>query len=313
MSNTAQTPAQDPKERKKLMLERQEKVKGQVMTFIDDTMQGNTQIFPKNYNPRAALMSAWLYLKELVDKDGNPALEVCSPASVQQALLKMLTNGLSVTKTQCYFIPYAGKLDCSISYHGKELIAKRAGGVSKVFSSAIYEGDEFAFEVDNETGLKKITKHTQTLESIGDGTKIKGAYAIVDFEDGRREVTIMTKAQILNAWNQRKGNGLTPAHTKFTDEMASKTVRNRALKHAANTSDDAHLFNDDHEEERPEGIQAEIKTKANSETLDFDDHEDVTPILEQPKENPVKDLKKQAEPVAEPQVKAGEQIPAAFA
>jgi recombination protein RecT len=273
------------------IMQKQEKVKENVMTFIKDTESGNANIFPKNYHPTAALYSAWLFLKEAVDKDNQPVLSVCSPASVQQSLLKMLTNGLSVTKNQCYFVAYGGKLECPISYHGKELIAKRSGGVAKVIAQAIYETDEFAFEVDNETGIKKVTKHTQTLESIGDGTKIKGAYCIVDFEDGRRETTIMTKAQIFQAWNQRKGNGLTPAHTKFTDEMACKTVRNRALKHAINSSDDSAIFDDEENEVTPE-VKSEPKSKANSEKFDFDEHEELESKVTNPEPAKAEEPKK---------------------
>lgn len=291
MSTENQTTGTETKDPKKMMLQRQENIKEKVLEVIRQTQKSGEGQFPNNYSPVNALNSAWLYLSEAVDKDNNPVLTVCSPASVGQALLKMLTNGLSVIKDQCYFIAYGGKLECSISYHGKELMAKRAGGVVNVTASAIYEGDEFAFEVDSETGIKKIKKHQMTLESIGDGTKIKGAYAVVDFADGRREVTIMTKAQILNAWNQRKGNGLTPAHTKFTDEMACKTVRNRALKHAASTSDDAHLFDED---DKPQVTPAEqeIKSKANTESFDFDEHEELeskTTAPESVKEDPKKE------------------------
>lgn len=282
---------------KQEIMARQEKVKDNILAFVQTAEADGKLQFPKNYSAINALNSAWLYLKELVDKDNKPALEVCSPASVAQSLMKMLTNGLSVIKDQCYFIPYGGKLQCDISYHGKELMAKRAGGVLKVSASAIYQTDEFEFEVDSETGIKKIIKHKMTLESIGDGTKIKGAYAVVDYVDGRKEVTIMTNAQILNAWNQRKGNGLTPAHTKFTDEMACKTVRNRALKHAASTSDDAHLFEDMDENDSKETVP--VKSKVVAEPLDFDEHEEVATTIEAPKENPIEQLKgsKQAEPV----------------
>ena len=302
MSTENQTPATDSK---KTMVQRQEAVKQKVLEIIRETEKTGEGQFPKNYSPINALNSAWLILSEAVDKDNNPVLQVCSPASVGQSLLKMLTNGLSVAKDQCYFIAYGGKLECSISYHGKELMAKRAGGVVNVTASAIYEGDEFAFEVDNETGIKKIKKHEMTLDSIGDGTKIKGAYAVVDYEDGKREVTIMTKSQILMAWNQRKGNGLTPAHQKFTDEMACKTVRNRALKHAASTSDDAHLFDDDERQEPKES--SEVKTPVPAESFDFDEHEEVASAIAEP-ETP-----EPAKPEAKKASANGVQVEAPFA
>ena len=277
---------------KKTIMDRQNHVKDRILEIIQQN-EAEGGHYPKDYSAANALNGAWLYLTMAKDKDGKPVLEVCSPESVMKALLKMLSNGLSVIKDQCYLIAYAGELSCDISYHGKELMAKRAGVLS-VVASAIYEKDEFSFEVDNEKGTKRILEHKQTLESIGDGTKIKGAYAVVKFDDGRVETTIMTKEQIHKAWNQRKGKDLTPAHQNFADEMACKTVRNRALKHVIKTSDDSNMVS--MVKNSPQAISHQ---EANSESLDFEEAEVVKPTLEAPKENPVKDLFDQ--PKAEPQ------------
>jgi len=280
-----QTPVKAPK----TVMQKQDDVKQRLLELISESQ--NKGEVPRNYSPNNALNSAWLYLMELRDKDGKSALETCSTVSVMTSLMKMLQYGLSVTKQQCYLIPYAGKLSCDISYHGKELIAKRDGGVVSVTASAIYEGDEFAFEVDSETGGKKITNHKQTLESIGNGTKIKGAYAVVSFEEGRKETTIMTKDQILMAWNQRQGQGLTPAHQKFTDEMACKTVRNRALKNAIGSSDDSSMMEEGNDTPKVSEAAQAVKQKANAERFDFDEHEEIS-------------SKQTAEPKAEPKAEA---------
>src|SRR5699024_3468933 len=97
-----------------------------------------------------------------------------------QALVKMVTKALSVVKGQCYFIAYSGSLKCEESYHAKVATAKRHG-VLKVVTNAIYEKDVFQFSVDAETGIKRIVKHEQDLESIGSGQNIRGAYAVVHF------------------------------------------------------------------------------------------------------------------------------------
>src|SRR5690606_15838307 len=240
-----------------------------VMNFIKESEQNGELELPKNYSAVNALKSAWLYLQEAVDKDKKPVLEVCSKASIVQALLKMVTKGLSVVKGQCYFVAYGGVLQFVESYQGKVAIAKRHG-VTHVVTNAIYPKDVFEFEVDVETGLKRLTKHVQSLDTI-DGQNIKGAYAVVTFEDGRKELTVMTKPQIVQAWNQRQGNGLTGAHNNFTDEMAKKTVSNRALKQAISTSDDSDLFDD----EQPREQKPSIPQIANKESLSFDDHEEV--------------------------------------
>jgi recombination protein RecT len=259
--------------------------KEQVKDVISDIISNSTH-YKSDYNPANALNGAWLHLSMTLDKDGKNAIETCSSKSMMESILVMLDAELNVLRKQCYLIPYAGKLECQISTFGKEVIVRRAG-VINVVANAIYEKDEFAFEIDNSTGIKNIMSHKQTLESIGDGTKIKGAYVKLFWKDGRIETTIMSKEQILKSWNQRKGNGLTPAHQNFTDEMAIKTVKNRAFKPIVNSmtdkSSDMVSGDDDNIEDAPPS-NSEIKGKANSEAIDFDEHEEMpTAAIAEPK------------------------------
>lgn len=91
----------------------------------------------------------------------------------------------------------------------------------------------------------------------------------------------MNMNQIRNAWNQGYAKGASGAHKNFTDEMAKKTVINRACKMFANTSDDSDLlieaFNnsdrelDDKEliESTDEAVEKEIEENANKKTIDI--------------------------------------------
>lgn len=133
----------------------------------------------------------------------------------------MVVQGLSPMKKQCYFIVYGSKLTLQRSYLGTLAIAKRVGGVKTAIANCVYEGDEFIFSVDTQTGLKKIIKHEQTLEGL-DANKVKGAYAILTTEDGRSIVEIMNFTQIKQAWMQGATKGGSPAHKNFGDEMAKK-------------------------------------------------------------------------------------------
>jgi len=203
--------------------------------------EGNLQ-FPANYSYSNALKSAWLILQETVDRDKKPVLQTCSKESIANTLLDMVIQGLSPVKKQCYFIPYGGKLQLSRSYMGTVAATKRLKGVKNVIANIIYEGDEFAYQLDLETGEKKITKHEQSFENI-DNTKIKGAYAIVVTEDGiPNHVEVMNIGQIKKSWNQGAAKGNSGAHNNFSDEMAKKTVISRACKMFINTSDDSDLL-----------------------------------------------------------------------
>ena len=66
--------------------------------------------FPKDYNYTNEFMSAMLILQDTVDSNKNPVLQSCTRASIENALVEMVTNGLSMQKKQCYPVAYGGKL-----------------------------------------------------------------------------------------------------------------------------------------------------------------------------------------------------------
>ena len=86
-----------------------------------------------------------------------------------------------------------------------------------------------------------ITKHRQKLENIDNG-KIKAVYAVVTKNDGSHYVEVMTMEQVRKAWGQGATKGQSPAHKNFAEEMAKKTVINRACKLFVNTSSDSAIL-----------------------------------------------------------------------
>jgi len=203
---------------------------------------GELQI-PKDYVPENALKSAYLILSDLKDSSGKPALETCTRESVANSLLEMVVQGLSPMKKQCAFIVYGNKLQMQREYFGTIALEKRFGGVKDVTANVIFEGDEFKYEIDPATGRRKIISHVQSLESI-DMNKIKGAYAVVLFEDGTSQAEIMSIGQIRQAWMQGATKGQSPAHKNFPDQMSLKTVISRACKPYINSSDDEEIYNE---------------------------------------------------------------------
>ncbi len=209
----------------------------EVLAKVNTFQSAGELKIPSDYSPENALKSAFLILSETTDKDGNSVLETCSKPSIANALLKMVTEGLSPMKRQGSFIAYGGKLSFQREYAGTLALAKRYGDIIDVVPNVVYENDIFEYHVDSETGLKTLIKHEQKIENI-DINKIKGAYAVVWRADGRKDLEVMTIAQIRNAWQQGFGKGNTVARNKFTDEMCCKTVINRACKPYINSSND---------------------------------------------------------------------------
>lgn len=212
---------------------------------------------PKDYSPENALKGAMLVLTELKTKDGSNALQYCSKTSIAQALLKMVVEGLSVLKKQGYFISYDKELAWIRSYQGSIALAKRVAEVKEVNAVVVYQNDLFEYGIDVKTGRQEIYKHDQKLANISND-KIIASYAIVIYKDGSTDATVMSMEEIRTAWNQGAPKGNSPAHKNFTQEMAKKTVINRACKTPINSSTDVILVGG-YDEENEEAPTIDIK------------------------------------------------------
>jgi recombination protein RecT len=231
-----------------------------------------------------------LILSETKDRNGKSVFEVCTKESTANALLDMAVQGLSPAKKQCYFVIYGNKLQLMRSYFGSVAVAKRLGGVQDVFAHIIYKNDKFKHKINLDTGVIEILEHDQNFENIG--TEIRGAYAVVVMQDGRKYVEIMNINQIQSAWGQGTMKGNSPAHQRFGDQMAKKTVINRAIKMFVNTSDDSDLliesYNrtlDNEFEEKPQttNVELEIKQETAQEDIGqvFEEVQEVQEVQEQ--------------------------------
>ena len=212
--------------------------------------------FPDDYNVANSLMGAYLILKETEDKNHKPILESCSQASIANSLMDMATLGLSVQKKQGYFIAYGGKCQFQRSYFGNITIARRFG-LKDIHAEVIYEGDNFVYHIED--GNKVLDKHEQSIMNI-DNDKIIGAYAVVIMQDGTKMLEVMNMKQIKQSWQQgygyKEGSG---THSKFADQMAKKTVINRALKQIINTHGDVFVQEAD---ERTEDVDRMAQVEA---------------------------------------------------
>lgn len=254
-------------------------ISAQVLAKVESFQKSGELVLPKDYIVENALKSAYIILSD----PKNNLIEKCDKSSVAEALLKMVVYGVSPIKKQCYFIPYGQKLECSISYAGNIAIAKRYGNLKSIKGNAIFEGDVLEFEVDAMSGRRKIIKHTQSLDSIG-STILKGAYAVYELKDGTVDVEIMNIKQIQAAWGQGGSKGNSPAHKNFPDQMAVKTVINRACKLLISSSDDSILYDpleeNDYVDNAKGKVEHEINQNANTETIGFDTYEEAEIVEE---------------------------------
>ncbi len=275
-------------------------ISAQVLDKIETFRAAGELKIPQDYSPENALKSAYLVLSETKNKSGQSALDHCTKESIANALLKMVVWGLSPLKKQCDLIMYGNQLECSIEYTGNIVLAKRYGNLKDIRAQVVFKDDEFEYSIDNETGRTKITKHIQTLENLG-SNQIKGAYAVMHFNDGSIDVEVMNIKQIEAAWNQGAMKGNSPAHKNFPDQMCKKTVISRACKLIIRGSDDNILFQDNDSDKvidtASSDLDHEVNTKANKKQVKFDDVEDAEVVAEEVKsEQKAKEEVQQTEP-----------------
>lgn len=198
---------------------------------------------PKDYNFVNAIKASMLVLQELKDKNGKPALEVCTQSSVATALFSMSVKGLDVSKKTAYFVVRGNTLCMQESYFGKVLQVKRIYPNFDPHPVVIHEGDEFVYEIDPSTGCKKLVKHVQKLENID--KDFVGAYMYLPTANGGQDLYIMSKKMIMQAWAKSSSREKT-VHREFQEKMAIKTLVNSGCNMIINSTPDlAYASNED--------------------------------------------------------------------
>jgi len=260
-----------------------------VMNSIANQQNEGLIDLPKNYSLSNAFKSARLILSETLDRDKRPVLESCSKVSIANALLDMAIRGLNPSKSQCYFIPYKGKLQFHNSYFGALTIAKRDCDVKSVVVQIVRKGDEYETETDAKTGLRRLKTFNTSFENKSND--IIGTYCYVHFADGSFLFDDFTIEEIKTAWLQRPGGQLTDTHKKFESSMCKKTTINKMLKdvikssvdYTSNISIDSDTEDTDYEEiiqDANEVFEDEPKDEPKEEKEPVKDNNNPKPLFE---------------------------------
>lgn len=155
-----------------------------------------------------------------------------SADSIKKTLFDMVVQGLSPAKTQVYFIAYGNQLQMQRSYFGTQQVLKRLKDIKDIQAYVVRKDEEFDVDYDENGGLIVKAHHTDFMKL---DNEIVGAYAVITKVDGEKQFEVMTKKQIDTSWGQARS---TNVHKKFPEEMAKRTVINRAAKNIINTSGD---------------------------------------------------------------------------
>lgn len=261
----------------------------QVITRVNSLCEVGFKM-PADYQYVNAIKASMLVLQELKDKNGKPALEVCTQASIASALFEMAVKGLDASRKTCYFIVRGDKLCMNESYFGKALQVKRIYPNFDPRPVVIHEGDEFVYEIDPKNGCKKLVKHTQSIENLD--KDFIGAYMYIPTADGGQDLYIMSKKQILTAWSKSSSREQT-IHKQFSEKMVGKTLVNSGCNMIINSTPDlayASNGNEDNEEhvdaKSQNAIEAEYEEiQEATETVDAETGEIIQPETKPKEEN----------------------------
>ena len=205
---------------------------GQLVLSRVDEMCKVGFTMPKDYNYVNAVKATMLKLQDVKDKNGKPALEVCTPSSIQSALFTMVVKGLDVSKNQAYLVCYGEQLQLQESYFGKVLQVKRIFPEWEPRPNIVHADDTFKYTVNPETGRKELVEHTQSLENLD--KPIVGGYIYLPCADGGKDLYCMTYKQIVAAWNKSRSGGATAK--QFPEKMAMKTLVNSGCTMVINSN-----------------------------------------------------------------------------
>src|SRR5690625_2701210 len=126
---------------------------------------------------------------------------------------------------QCYLLPFKNnrkgitEVQFIIGYKGMIDLARRSGHIQSIYAHAVYENDEFEYEL----GLNPTLKHVPSFDS--DRGEYIGSYAVAHFKDGGYQMEFMPKAEI----EKRRlaspgGRSKYSPWNNYYEEMANKTV-----------------------------------------------------------------------------------------
>lgn len=156
----------------------------------------------------------------------TPGLREANPGSLLGAVMEAAQLGLEPGPIgHCYMLPFKNnkkgttEVTFIIGYKGMIDLARRSGHIQSIYAHAVYENDEFEYEL----GLDPKLVHVPTMET--DKGAFIGSYAVAKFKDGGYQMEFMPKAEI-----EKRRNSSPSGRSKYSpwnnhyEEMANKTV-----------------------------------------------------------------------------------------
>jgi recombination protein RecT len=148
---------------------------------------------------------------------GSETLQKCDMQSIKNSVVNIALTGatLNPALAQAYLIPRKGKCCLDFSYRGLCKIAVDSDSVYDIDASAVFEGDDFDYEL----GLTPYLKHRPKMTDAK--REVVAAYAIATLHHGIKKFVVVDKEKIERAKKSSQTGNVWKEHY---DEMAKKTA-----------------------------------------------------------------------------------------
>ena len=150
---------------------------------------------------------------------GNDLLQKCDEQSIRNAIVNVALTGATLNPAlqQAFLIPRKGRCCLDLSYRGLCKIAVDSDSVYDIDATAVFEGDEFHYEM----GLNPILIHKPLMFDDEKDKKVKAVYAIATLHHGIKKFVVLDREKITRARKSAQYDKVWAAHE---DEMAKKTA-----------------------------------------------------------------------------------------
>lgn len=120
-------------------------------------------------------------------------LLACTPQSILTSVMRACALGLDVggVTGHAYLVPFKNTAQLVVGYKGYIELATRSGRVASVEARAVYQGDDFEYEL----GLTPILKHRPKVVDPKP-ENLTHAYAIARLRDGGALFEVLNRAQV---------------------------------------------------------------------------------------------------------------------
>ena len=154
---------------------------------------------------------------------GTPALAGCDRKSLFSSCIKAAQDGLLPDGREGALVPYKGQVQWLPMIAGIRKKVRNSGEIATWDVQAVYENDEFDFELGDDPYIK----HKPALDDPG---KIIAVYSIATLKSGEKSRDVMGIAAVEKIRSISRAKNGPWSNPIFYPEMAKKTVAHRHSK-----------------------------------------------------------------------------------